>query len=97
VRTPVYWIGRRLQNSDSGGIFRVLLSEAAALVLFWRTRAIWNKCRAVSIGMLVVLVPITVVSFASIAHQRGASVDGNCTGHAGDSVSPEFAKQRTSR
>ncbi|KAI0785561.1 hypothetical protein C8Q75DRAFT_775393 [Abortiporus biennis] len=63
----------------AGGSLRILLSECAALVLLWRTWAIWSMSSAILTFMSTLLVPVTIVSIMSITKQKSFMYAGHCT------------------
>ncbi|KAJ7094500.1 hypothetical protein B0H15DRAFT_946913 [Mycena belliarum] len=62
-----------------GAVLRGFVSSISAAVFIWRTWAIWGKNRYIWMGMTIVLIPVTVFSYAPGLIQIPVVVNGGCT------------------
>ncbi|KAJ7129882.1 hypothetical protein C8R43DRAFT_1240040 [Mycena crocata] len=62
-----------------GTVLRGLVSSLSASVFIWRTWAIWGKHRYIWMAMTIVLIPVTVFSYAPGLIQVPVVVKGSCT------------------
>ncbi|KAJ7129295.1 hypothetical protein C8R44DRAFT_614484 [Mycena epipterygia] len=65
--------------SPVGSVLRGFVSSISAVVFIWRTWAIWGKNRYIWVSMIIVLIPVTVFSYAPGLTQVPVVVDGGCT------------------
>ncbi|KAJ6622820.1 hypothetical protein B0H10DRAFT_1787607, partial [Mycena sp. CBHHK59/15] len=66
--------------SPVGALLRGFVSSISAAVFIWRTWAIWGKNRYIWMSMTIVLIPVTVFSYAPGLMQVPVVVNGGCTG-----------------
>ncbi|KAJ7240540.1 hypothetical protein C8J57DRAFT_1478160 [Mycena rebaudengoi] len=62
-----------------GTVLRGFVSSISAAVFIWRTWAIWGKNRYIWMGMTLVLIPVTVFSYAPGLIQVPVVINGGCT------------------
>ncbi|KAJ7441097.1 hypothetical protein FB451DRAFT_1414760 [Mycena latifolia] len=62
-----------------GSVLRSAVSSISGVVFIWRTWAIWGKNKYIWMSMTLVLIPVTVFSYAPGLSQVPVVVDGGCT------------------
>ncbi|KAJ7077679.1 hypothetical protein B0H15DRAFT_861497 [Mycena belliarum] len=67
------------QLAPVGAVLRGIVSTISATVFIWRTWAIWGKNRYIWMTMTLVLIPVSVFSYAPGLAQVPVVVNGGCT------------------